>query len=170
MVPSRVNVAPGLRHWSQRGSDVPEEVPRLRGLQSQLHPTRFDLGEVENIVDQCREMHAGAVNPFDVRRELGGVDTVFDALLDQLTVALDGVQRVSKLVGQARQVVGDRLVADQQLTALDLHGDGPTTGPFGVDGRCAQASDDHQDQAHREGVQDDARVLVQPKSREGQLM
>src|SRR5262249_5494734 len=107
------------RPLPHEGQGVVDRGRQIEVSQLQLHPSRFDLGEVENVVDQGQEVLAGGVDVLQVLVLLL-VELAEHTLAQNLREADDRVQRRTELVGHVGQELGLVLAGRFKLSALVL--------------------------------------------------
>src|SRR5437763_2198840 len=120
-----------LGQGTQAQEHAPRDVREIDGLGRHHHLAGFDLGEVEDVVDQSQQGAAALVHLLDVV-PLGGVEVAVDALQQDLAEADDRRQRRTQLVAHAGEELGLELVGLAQFAV-----DGPQAAVVG-------ASDTHQ--------------------------
>ena len=115
-----VEVQPLLgRQGFHRADDSMDHVAEGVILERQRQLARFDLGQVEHIVDEIQQMTAALLHPFQhVADRLGHLSV--DPIDDELRVAQDRVERGAQLVAHVGEELRLVLAGDLQLPALLL--------------------------------------------------
>ena len=87
-----------LLHQRVSGAaDLIDQVVDIDVFGKGLHPAGFDLGKIENIVDERQQVGTGLVDLFQVRNKVLLLQ-VLGFLLQHLAVAEDGIHRSTQLV------------------------------------------------------------------------
>ena len=86
------------RQILHQGDRVPDDLGDVAHVLAQLIGPGFDLGHVENVVDQLQQVLAAAVDVAGVVAIAGFVDRAEQLVLDDLGEADDGVERRPQLV------------------------------------------------------------------------
>ena len=104
----------GLRRDRDDGERLIHDQPRIRGDRAQLHASRFETGDVEQLVDEVREALRAPKDRFLVLRLLRREWAVHLAE-EQPAIADDRGERRAQLVADHREELGLQLVQPAQL-------------------------------------------------------
>ena len=100
--------------WLYLLRDLGHDIPECDIVEVQRHATRFDLGEIEDVVDQSEEVLRSAldaVEPFLLSRS----QIAINAIQHERGVTYERVDRRPQLVRHARQKFGLEPVRFLQL-------------------------------------------------------
>src|SRR3982075_2497655 len=88
-----------------RTDDLVQQPSQIADLQIELHLSRFDLGEVQNLVDKFKQMLAG---PQDFSEICDGFSIAFISCIfyQDLAVSDDGIQGRTQFMAHLREELG----------------------------------------------------------------
>ena len=112
-------VAVLLRQRLHGLDDVLDQRSERERFEVKLHSPGFDLGQVENVVDQREQMARGAQHPVE-RLDLILAFEVAGVLQQHLGDADDGIERSAQLMAHVGEELRLVLARDLELTALLL--------------------------------------------------
>jgi hypothetical protein len=115
--PDLLLVGQGLDHRHRLVDDLVD----LDNFETELHLTRLDLGEVEDVVDQPKQVLPAGVDLLQEAQAGCGVDTLLaDVVNEQFGEAKDGVEGCPKLVTHVGQEDALVLIRLLELVVRDL--------------------------------------------------
>src|SRR6516164_6916442 len=110
-------VAVLCHQWLDSLDDLVDQRRQSKGVQIKLHAPRFDLRQIENVVDQSEEMPSRAEHAVE---RLKVLIERFGILAEHLTYADDGVKRRTQLVAHVGEELRLVLARLGELAALRL--------------------------------------------------
>jgi hypothetical protein len=98
----RNGVAVLLGRAGARFRSVVQHFVRIELRRDRFHAARFDLGEIENFVDQAEEVLGRGEDAVEILHRCG-VAAIFGVFLQHLRIADDGVERGAQFVAHIGQ-------------------------------------------------------------------